>query len=144
MRRILHFRWIKGVLLLRRGKRSRFSCWVIKLETCQLYLPPPGPPHNQTGNLYICKETTIDKDRHYNQLISRNLDFKRNLGSYSTHTAGFDFKRKLDSYSTHGLISRGSWVHTVHILQGLISRRSWVHTVHILQGLISITKYYMI
>ena len=29
MRRILHFRWIKGVLRLRRrrGKRSRFSCW---------------------------------------------------------------------------------------------------------------------
>ena len=32
MRRILHFRWIKGVLLLRRrrGERSRFSCWAGK------------------------------------------------------------------------------------------------------------------
>ena len=31
MRRILHFRWIKGVLRLRRrrGKRNRFSCWAI-------------------------------------------------------------------------------------------------------------------
>jgi len=32
MRRILHFRRIKGVLLLRRrrGERSRFSCWELK------------------------------------------------------------------------------------------------------------------
>ena len=40
MRRILHFRRIKGVLLLRRrrGERSRFSCWDV--IPCVIYVYP--------------------------------------------------------------------------------------------------------
>ena len=41
MRRNLHFRWKKGVLLLRRrrGKWSRFSCWGINVKMSELIRP---------------------------------------------------------------------------------------------------------